>query len=446
MKQLVGMVLLSAVPAFLQAQSHGSIALRGGRIVTVSGPVLEKGTVLLRNGLIETVGENVDLPKDAWIVDAQGLTIYPGLIDSLSTVSLSETPAQQTSPPRPSPETPFGRQEPQMPLEQGPEFRPFTTTWVRAADLVNSADRRIEETRSQGFTSVVAFPSSGIFAGQGALLNLSGEKNGRMIVASPAGQYLTLATHGFGVYPGSLMGVLAYIRQLVLDAEHYKLERQAYDKDPPGRKRPNYDRAVEGLLDSPRLLLPANSAVQIERMLRFVKELEHPAVLYGGHAGYRVADQVARSSIPVLINLKWPERPKDADPDEQDSLRTLELRDQAPSTPAVLQKAGARFAFYSGGTAPKDVRKAVRRAIDAGLAESDAVRALTLSAAEIYGVANHLGSIEPGKIANLLVASGSLFDDKTKIEYVFIDGVKYEPVADGPAGDRETRSVAGGLQ
>jgi hypothetical protein len=446
--KLLSLWLLAA--AFLHAQAPGPIALRGGRIVTVSGPVLEKGTVLLHNGLIEAVGEVVDIPKDAWVIDGAGLTVYPGLIDALSTVGLPETLGQPATPGRAAaPANPLGAQEPVMPYEQGPELRPFTTTWVRAADLLNPADRRIEETRSAGFTSAVVFPSNGIFAGEGALVNLSGEKQGRMIVASPVGQYATLSTHGFGTYPGSLMGVIAYIRQVSLDADHYKLALQAYDAHPLGHPRPNYDRAVEGLLASPRLLLPADNAKQLDRMLRFAAELKHPAVLYGGHEAYKVADLVAKSPIPLLVSLKWPERPKDADPDQPESYRTLELRDRAPSTPAALEKAGAKWAFYSGGTAPKDLRKAVKKAVDAGLSEAAAIRALTLGAAEIYGLADRTGSLDQGKIANLLVVKGSLFDEKSKIEYVFIDGVKYEPVpaSEGPpsGAGREDRTTPGGL-
>jgi hypothetical protein len=444
MKSLITMLLAAA--SLTYAQAPGPIALRGARVVTVSGPVLEKGTVLLRNGLIEAVGENLDLPKDAWVIDAQGVTVYPGLIDALSTVGLPETPAQPATPRAEVPATPRGGQDLPVPLEQGPQFRPFTTTWVRAADLLNPADRHIEETRSAGFSSVVTFPSTGIFAGEGAFLNLSGEKQGRMVVASPAGQYVTLSAHGFGTYPGSLMGVIAYIRQVSFDADHYKLEMQAYASHPAGQKRPNYDRAVEGLLESPRLLLPADNAKQLDRMIRFAAELKRPAVLYGGHEAYKIADRVAKSGVPLLVNLKWPEKSKDADPDQEDSFRTLELRDRAPSSPAALEKAGARFAFYSGGTAAKDVRKALKRAVDAGLTEAAAVRALTLSAAEIYGVADRVGSIEPGKIANLLVVKGSLFDEKAKIQYVFIDGVKYEPVPETPPGDREGRSAPGGVQ
>jgi len=446
MKNVIAMLLAAA--SLTYAQAPGPIALRGARVVTVSGPILEKGTVLLRNGLIEAVGENVNLPKDAWIIDAQGVTVYPGLIDALSTVGLPETPPQPTTPRTETPATPrFGAQDLPVPVEQGPEFRPFTTTWVRAADLLNPADRRIEETRSAGFSSVVAFPSTGIFAGEGAFLNLSGEKQGRMVVTSPAGQYVTLASHGFGTYPGSLMGVIAYIRQVSCDADHYKLELQSYATHPVGQKRPNYDRAVEGLLESPRLLLPADDAKQLDRMIRFAAELKRSAVLYGGHQAYKIADLVAKSGVPLLVNLKWPEKSKDADPDQEESFRTLELRDRAASSPAALEKAGARFAFYSGGTAAKDVRKALKRAVDAGLTEAAAVRALTLSAAEIYGVADRVGSIEPGKIANLVVVKGRLFDEKAQIRYVFVDGVKYEPVPEAPpSGDREGRAAPGGVQ
>ncbi|HVN03429.1 MAG TPA: amidohydrolase family protein [Bryobacteraceae bacterium] len=442
MKTLITILLATASLAY--AQTNGAIALRGARVVTLSGPVLDNGTVLLRNGLIEAVGENLDLPKDAWVIDGHGCTIYPGLIDALSTVGLPEAAAASRR--AEAPTTPrFGGQDLPVPVEQGPEFRPFTTTWVRAADLLDPADRRIETVRSAGFTSVAAFPSAGIFAGEGAFLNLSGQKLGRMVVASPVGQFVTLATHGFGTYPGSLMGVIAYIRQLSFDADHYRLAMEAYANHPAGQKRPDYDRAAEGLLESPRLLLPADDAKQIDRMIRFAAELKRPAVLYGGHQAYKIADLVAKSSTPLLVSLKWPQKPKDADPDAEDSLRTLELRDRAPSSPAALEKAGAHFAFYSGGTAANDVRKAVKRAIDAGLSENAAVRALTLGPAEIYGVADRVGSIQPGKIANLLVVKGGLFDEKSKIQYIFIDGVKYEPAPEaGPAGGRNERAMPGG--
>jgi imidazolonepropionase-like amidohydrolase len=130
----------------------------------------------------------------------------------------------------------------------------------------------------------------------------------------------------------------------------------------------------------------------------------------------------------VLVSLKWPEREKDADPADQESLRLLEMRDRAPSVPGVLAKAGVPFGFYSDGTEnPRDVIRAARRAIVAGLSQDEAVRAFTLGPARIYGVADRLGTIEKGKIANLVVTSGELFQDSTTVKYVFVDGVKFEP-------------------
>jgi imidazolonepropionase-like amidohydrolase len=115
-----------------------------------------------------------------------------------------------------------------------------------------------------------------------------------------------------------------------------------------------------------------------------------------------------------------------------DSLRTLETREMAPAGPAALAKAGVKFAFYSGGLErPADVRRAVKKAVDAGLANEDALRALTISAAQIYGVDDRLGSLEPGKIGNLFVTDGDWLAEKTQVKMVFVDGKKFEPTAGG---------------
>lgn len=413
-------------------------AIRGARIVTVSGPVIEKGIVLIRDGLIEDVGTAVSIPPDAWVIDAEGLVVYPGLIDALSSLGLSEAtaaPAQARTGARTAqqPATPAQAPQAETRPAQGPEDRPSNTSWLRAADIVNPSDSRLETARSAGFTTAVTFPQRGIFAGQGAVIALGGERAGQMVIASPAGLFLTLATAGFTSFPGSLMGVLAYIRQVYLDAEHYRLAKEFYARNPAGAQRPAYDRALEGVLEAPRVLLPASRAVEIDRMLRFAAELKLNAVLYGAHEAHKAADLLKKSGAPVLVSLRWPERSPDADPDQVESLRVLEFRELAPSTPAVLAKQGVRFAFYTDGIwNSRELTRAVRRAFEAGLSPQDAVRAFTLSAAEIYGVADRLGSIEKGKIANLIVTDGELFQEKTRVKYVFIDGVKYEPLPEAP--------------
>lgn len=437
-KSIHTLCFLVALVFGARAAPPSVFALRDARIVTVGGPVIEKGTVLIRNGLIEDVGTAVKIPPDAWVVEAAGLTVYPGLIDALSSLGLPEAAAAPATaragartaqpPATPSP-TPQAEARP----AQGPEDRPANTSWLRAADLVSPSDSRLETARSAGFTAAVTFPQRGIFAGQGAVIALGGERAGQMIIASPAGLYLTLATAGFTSFPGSLMGVIAYIRQVYLDAEHYRLANEFYARNPAGNQRPAYDRALEGVLEAPRVLLPASRAVEIDRMLRFAAELKLNAVLYGGHEAHKVAGLLKKSGVPVLVNLRWPERTRDADPEQVESLRVLEFRELAPSTPAALAKEGVRFAFYTDGMwDSRELVRAVRRALESGLSPLDAVRAFTLSAAEIYGVADRLGSIEKGKIANLVVTQGELFQEKTRVKYVFVDGVKYEPLPEAP--------------
>jgi imidazolonepropionase-like amidohydrolase len=425
MKNLVGALILFSACAGAQPQPT-AISIRNARIVTVSGSPIAKGTVVIRNGLIEAVGDSVQAPADALIVDGEGLTVYPGLVDALSTWGMPGSGngrggaggrgnASSGSPSR------------------GPEDRPATTSWIKASDEIQATDRRIETARNAGFTTAVVFPTRGIFGGQGSIVDLAGAKAEEMILVPTVGQYIALGRASSG-YPSALMGSIAYIRQIYLDADHYRLVKEAYDRNPVGMKRPEYDRALEGVLESKRILLPAHRKVEIERMLRFAAELKQPAILYGMREGYRSADVLKNSSIPVLVSLRWPEQPRDADPDDEDTYRTLENRAKAPSSPQALKQAGVKFAFYSDGVdQTRELQRAVKKAIDSGLSREDALRALTLSPAEIYGIADRLGSIEKGKIANLVVARGELFEDRTRIEMVFVDGVKHTPAPE-PAG------------
>ncbi len=428
-------LLFIAAAGLVLAAPPPYVAIQGARVFTVSGPVLEKGTVLIKDGLIEAVGENVAIPAGVTVIDGTGLNVYPGLIDALSTWGI---PDAAGAAPAPSGArgggTPAGQPaQPPQPRARGPEDRPNTFTWVRAADLVKPSDKRLETARSAGFTTAVTFPKQGILAGHGAVINLGGETGGDMVLDPSAGLYTTLTTGGFASYPGSLMGVMAYMRQVWIDAAYYKAAKEAYAKNPTGTPRPAYDRALEGVLETHRLLMPATSKVQIERMLRFGAEFKTPFAIYGGHAAYEAAADLKKAGVPVILNVKWPAKEKDSDPEEIPSMKTLQLRDKAPTTPATLAAAGVPFAISSEGLdAPKDIVKALKKSIDVGLKPADAIRALTLSAAEIYGMSARIGSIEKGKIANLTVIKGDLFDEKAKVSMVFIDGRRYLPAPEAP--------------
>jgi imidazolonepropionase-like amidohydrolase len=399
-----------------------SFAIRGAKVVPVSGAPLENATVLVSRGVITAVGTNVTIPADAWVIEGKGLTVYPGLVDAFTDVGVAAAPATGGG----------GEGNPKPPISKGPEDRPATTPWRNAADEINLGDARIESWRSAGFTTTVSAPKSGMFPGQAAVLNLAGERTGNLVVKAPVAVPVSLqAPGGFRSYPGSLMGGIAYVRQVWLDANWSTQAKAIYEKNPHGGERPRYDQSTEALNEALQkhavVLIPGNSSLEIRRALTLGEEWKVNSVIYGGQMSYEVAAEIAAKKVPVLVDLKWPEAAKDGDPEEVPSLRTLRFRDRAPSSPAALEKAGVKFAFYSGGiTTAKDILPAIKKSIDAGLSPNAALRALTLSPAEIFGVADVLGSLEKGKIANLVVTDGDLFDKKTKVKMVFVDGRKFE--------------------
>ncbi len=422
------LVFFAARAIHAQGGEPRCFAIQNARIVPVSGPPIENGTVVVANGLIKAVGANVSIPPEALVIDGKGLTVYPGLFDAMAEIA-----SQAEAPPPQVVTTGAGRPR-AVPTEiaNGPEDRPGTKPWVAASDELNPKDKRFETWRDGGFTTALAVPKGGMIQGQGSVIDLAGERAGDMVIKSPATLDLSMTpAGGFFSFPGSLMGVIAYERQVFIDARWYQQAESVYSARPAGLERPKYDRTDEvvgqSLRDKELVLIQANTAVQILRVLRLIKEWDLNGAIYGAQQAYGVSDALAAAKLPVLVNLKWPERAKDADPDAEQNLRDLRFRDRAPGSPAALAKAGAKFAFYSDGVAtPKDALKSVKKAIDAGLAPDAALRALTLSPAEIYGVSDRLGSIEAGKIANLVITDGDLFNEKTKIKEVFVDGQRFK--------------------
>ena len=424
---IAGASLLVAAPScFAQGGEPQYFAIRGARVVPVSGPPMDDATVVVARGVIVAVAKDATIPADAWVIEGKGLTVYPGLVDAFTDVGLPLPPP----PPAPAAEgTPRRIGE----APRGPEDRPNSTPWRSSAEELSLSDKRIETWRSAGFTTVVSAPKTGFFPGQAAVLDLAGERPGDLVVKSPVAIPVSIRPiSGFGSgFPDSLMGVLGYEHQVWLDTEWLTRAEVAYEKNPKGIARPRYDRTsaalADALEDHALVLLSGNTALDIRRALELTDRWKVNAAIYGGQAGYEVATEIGAKKVAVLVDLKWPEKEKDSDPEDLGSLRTLRFRDRAPSTPAAFKKAGVKFAFYSGAiTNPKDIPKAVKKSIDAGLAPDVALRALTLSPAEIFGVSDRLGSIEKGKIANLLITDGDLFNEKTKIKYVFVDGRRFE--------------------
>lgn len=402
-------------------------AIKNTRIVTVSGPVIEKGTVVLANGIIKAVGTDATIPPEAEVLDGTGLTVYPGLIDAGTTVGLPS--AENTGPaagPARGPRGPVPAK-----ISTGPQDRPLTTPWRVAADELNPEDPRVADWRNGGFTTALVQPEGGVFPGQGSVVDFAEEPVGQMVVKPRATLPIAFQTTGsFASFPSSLMGAVAYVRQVFIDTRWYADAEPIYAAHPQGLEHPPYDRTEvvvgEALKNDEPILLPAEDRLAIYRAIRLANEWQIHADLYGAQNGYEMASEIAGSKMPVFVNVNWPHLQKDADK-TQVTLRELRFWDRAPSTPAMLSKAGVLYAFYSGGLKnPKEILKNVKKAIDAGLSADDALKALTVNPARMLGVADRTGSIEQGKIANLVVTDGDIFNEKTKIKDVFVDGMRYE--------------------
>jgi hypothetical protein len=253
-----------------------------------------------------------------------------------------------------------------------------------------------------------------------------------MIVRSPVALYVGLNPIGQGQYPGSLMGVFSSVRQMLVDARRFKEANEIYERNPRGLRRPELDKSLQALLPvlarQVPVVMQADRVREIERALDLAQEFNFQLVINGGMEADRVAARLKAANVPVLLSLNFPRRTAAPSPEaDAEPLRILRERVEAPKTAGRLAAAGVRFAFQSGGmTAMTDFLANAARAVEAGLSRDEAVRALTLRSAEILGVAPQLGSIEVGKIANLTVTRGDLFDRTRRVTHLFIDGRQIE--------------------
>jgi imidazolonepropionase-like amidohydrolase len=437
-------------------------AIKGGTVVTVTGATIQKGTVIIRNGLIEAVGADIPIPGDVRVIDATGMTVYPGLIDAYTNIGLAApaaTPAQggrgggPPAPPVPAPAIAAATTPAQpapTPAGQSPE--------LMASDQLKVTSETFDQQRSAGITTALVAPRDGIYQGQSALINLGAESTEKLIIKNSASLNVSFgAGRGFGGgFPSSLMGVFAFLRQSLLDAQHYKAAWEHYNRNKRGTQRPETDKSLAALQPVIKGEMPvafaANSEREIKRAIGLGEEFGLKFIIAGGLQSYQIADLLKQKNVTVLLSLNYPQRPANLEDPESESLRILRDRAAAPTSAAALHKAGVRFAFQSGYlNRPSDYIANAAKAIEAGLPKEEAIKAMTIYPAEIFGVAEQLGSIEKGKIANIVVTSGDLFDRRSQVKHVFVDGKPYEVKLPAPTqagqggrfGGRGGRPTAG---
>lgn len=421
-------------------------AIRDARIVTMAGPPIDKGTVLMRDGLIEEVGPSVAVPIDANVIDGAGLTVYPGFIDMANAAAI-ETPEAAAAGARTG-----GAATPTLAeserARRGLLLRPDFEA-ARYARVEGAAMRRLA---SAGITSVLAVPTSGLVRGQSALVNvmappespqisgLADYRRGLVVVKSPVAQHVGFSSGGRrgggGAYPGALLGTIAFVRQALYDARWQREARTYYEKhgDQP---RPVMEPVLDALAPVLDRRMPtafdANLAVEIARALGLAKEFSLDPIIVGGTESGDVAEDIKAARGRVIFSLNFPTAPEGGrgggrggrgDTPADEPIRTIRARQNAPNGPAALSKAGVPFAFTSGGLQDLSLflRNAARTVKEGGLSADVALAALTSEAAKIAGVDTRLGTLQRHRIANLVVTDGDWSEERTRIRHVFIDG------------------------
>ncbi len=431
--------LLCAIQA--SAQTY---AITNAGIVTVSGAKIDRGTVVVRNGLVEAVGPNVQAPADAQVFDGTGLTVYPGFIDALTNLGLQ-------APARPTTGGPGGggaaAAQQAQPAQSNSNYPAGLRPEQTAFEDLRAGEAQFEAARNAGFTTVLSTGRTGIFNGQSVVFNLAGDSTSAMILKSPFANHVSFVTIGGGQYPASLLGTFSALRQMLIDARRLRELETQYAANPRGMKRPDADRSLEALFPVLDRQMPvvfnANRDIEIIRALDLAKEFNLNAIIAGGQEAWKLSARLKAQDVPVLLSLNFPKRTAAASPDaDPEDLDLLRFRAETPKGAGRLAQAGVKFAFQSGGlTTLADFFANAQKAVEGGLSKDAAVRAMTLGSAEILGVADRLGSIETGKIANLTVVKGDIFAKDRVVTHVFVDGKLFEqkeppkpsiPAAGGP--------------
>lgn len=390
------------------------VVIKGARVVTASGPTLEKGTVVISGGKIAAVGVDVAVPAGATVIDGAGRTVYPGLIDGLTTLGLTE----------------IGSVPGSVDIAEVGDINPHAKAWI----AVHPHSELLPVARANGITAALAAPAGGLISGQSALIRLTGTTPEALTIKAPVAMHMVYPS---GRPPFDFTRIfddpelktfeerlkerkrnqekeLKRLANLLEDAKAYgaALEAGRAGKIEPPKSEPPLAALAPVARGEVPVIFRADSEEDIKGAVRFASERGLKLIIAGGLEAWRCADLLKQKDVAVLVNVDRLPR-KDSDP-----------YDAPYFNASVLHKAGVRFAIVSDDASQSrnlPYEAAMARAY--GLPAEAALRAITLSPAEIFGVAGRMGSLEPGKDADLFVATGDIMDHRTQVTHVFIAGV-----------------------
>jgi imidazolonepropionase-like amidohydrolase len=406
-------------------------AFINARIVTSPGHVIDKGTLVIRDGVIDAVGADVRPPADARVWDMAGMTIYPGLIESYSDYGMPKKPD-----PSAGGGAGGGRRggAPQAePSKTGP--RHWNDMVLSATDAVRSFtsdNSTAEKLRGLGFTTVQSVPQMGVFRGSTAMFELSDEPAPKLVVKPSVAQYVTFETARGDGYPSSLIGTIALIRQTFYDVQWYKTAMAASLKYPT-EPRPEVVEDLAALENAAAatqpVIMESTDEHSLLRAEKIAKEFKLNMMVRGTGYEYRRLDAVKATGMPVILPVNFPATPTVSTSEEalDQSLRDLRYWDEAPENPGRLQKAGVVFTLTTATLKdPTTFTANVHKAIDRGLPFDAALAALTTTPAKLFGIESKTGTLAAGKLANFIVTDGELFAEKTKLYETWVEGKRFE--------------------
>ena len=407
---------LALAMAPLAVDAQGTFVIRGGTVVPVSGPRITNGTVVLQNGRITAVGTNVQVPSGATEINATGMFVYPGLINAGTNMGLVEM---------------GGVPGPVDTREIG-DFNPQNIHTT----AVNVGSEHIGVTRANGITSVITVGGGSTLSGLAGLINLAGYTNEEMIAKEKAALLLSWPSAGGGGgrgrggrggRGGGAPGVdpqVAFqndVRQLYRWFNEARLYGETWDRmtangaQPPVSFHRNirYEAMVPAVRGQMPIMVDANTVAQMRDVIKFMDSLKVKVIIHGASEGWQFADTLARRQIPVIVDGVTGV-PGSDDP-----------YDLVYANPGAMQKAGVKLAFATGGaSSARDLPYEVGLATAYGLDPEEALKAMTIYPAQMFGVDSAYGSIEVGKVANVIVTTGDPIDIRTHIREIFVKGMR----------------------
>jgi imidazolonepropionase-like amidohydrolase len=389
-RSALAMTLATAAP--LQAQV---VAITGGTVYPVSGPKIENGILLLREGKIAAVGAAIAIPEGATRVDAKGKWITPGLIHGGSTLGLKlfDVGAQEET------------QEDTTTGDVKPAFN--------VAEGIDPASMTIPVARSEGVTSAIAKPAVGLIPGQAVLIDLAGDRLEDMLAKSPVAMMADLGQQSKPSGGGSRPRALQRFRRILRDALEYDKRREDFRKaqmQPLGASAEDLEALLPVLKGRLPLFVIANRRSDIENALRLAGEFGLKIAVWGGAEAWQLGPQLARAGVPVVM-------------EPLTNVPRFDALNARLDNATLLWKAGVKVAVAQQDAAQfRDLRQAAGNEVRNGMSWDEALRSVTLSTAEAAQVADRYGSLEPGKVANVVVWSGDPFEFSSRAEHVFIRG------------------------